>query len=174
MLAENQEALFTKWLDEHKGLIFRIVRAYAVSQEDRDDLFQEILLQLWSSIPRFNGECKESTWVYRVGFNTALVWQRGQKKRRRDRRRLIDIDEVAVTEAKPVDLLRDESIVTCVYAAVRELPKIDGSVILMYLDGLSYSEMAEVLGISESNVGVRLNRARKKLAELLKGLIDDV
>lgn len=173
MVADKWETTFKQWLGEHQGLIFKVIRAYAATPEDQDDLFQEILLQLWCSIPGFRGKAAVSTWVYRVALNTALVWKRGQKKRRQRRTPLIDISQIPDISEEHTTSAEDRQIVDRLYVAIRELPKVDASLVLMYLDGLSYSEMADILGISESNVGVKLNRAKKQLARLLKGYIDE-
>lgn len=174
MLADKQEKVFKQWLGEHKGLMFKVVRAYAASPNDRDDLFQEILLQLWRSIPGFDGEAKETTWIYRVALNTAMVWKRGKlRRRKKDHRTIINFDELPDIQQSPDQLTSEQRIIDRLYAAIQVLPKIDSTLVFMYLDGLSYDEMAEILGISKSNVGVKLNRAKKQLAQLLKGLIDD-
>lgn len=174
MLAEKQEKLFKQWFGEHKGLVFKVVKAYAASPQDQDDLFQEILLQLWSSIPGFQGKAKEATWIYRVALNTALVWKRTEKrKRKRSRTEFLDIQEISQAKGDCDELSQNQHVLDQVYNSIRQLPKSESSIVLLYLDGLSYDEMADVLGISKSNVGVRLNRAKKKLAQLLKGLIDD-
>lgn len=174
MLAEKQEKLFKQWFGEHKGLVFKVVKAYAASLQDQDDLFQEILLQLWSSIPGFQGKAKEATWIYRVALNTALVWKRTEKrKRKRSRTEFLDIQEISQAKGDCDELSQNQHVLDQVYNSIRQLPKSESSIVLLYLDGLSYDEMADVLGISKSNVGVRLNRSKKKLVQLLKGLIDD-
>ena len=174
MLADKQGKLFKQWFGEHKGLVFKVVKAYAASPQDRDDLFQEILLQLWSSIPGFQGKAKEATWIYRVALNTALVWKRTEKrKRKRSRTEFLDIQEISQAKGDCDELSQNQHVLDQVYNSIRQLPKSESSIVLLYLDGLSYDEMADVLGISKSNVGVRLNRAKKKLAQLLKGLIND-
>jgi RNA polymerase sigma-70 factor, ECF subfamily len=164
------ETIFKKWLGEHQGLLYRVVRAYGNTAEDQDDLFQEICLQMWLSIPRFEGKAKVSTWIYRVALNTAMVWNRGEKTRRKHRDMFITITPPQHNN----DSGQSEEIIKRMYEAIRKLPKVDTSVVLMHLDGLGYGEMAEILGISESNVGVKLNRAKKQLAQLMGGLIDDV
>jgi RNA polymerase sigma-70 factor (ECF subfamily) len=169
MPAQNQEAIFRRWLDEHPGLMLKIVRGFAFAAEDRDDLFQEVLLQLWSSIPAFRGEAKETTWIYRVAFNTALTWRRGEKRRRMGHENFIKLDTSPQSTPSHVDSVAEQEVVESLYAAIRRLPKVDGSLALMHLDGLSYQEMAEVLGISENYIGVKLNRIRKQLADELKG-----
>ena len=137
-------------------------------------LFQEILLQLWSSIPNFQGNAKETTWIYRVALNTALVWRRTEKrKRKRFQAKFSDIRETFQARNDCNESSQNQHVLEQVYDAIRQLPKAESSIVLLYLDGLNYNEMADVLGISVSNVCVRLNRAKKKLAQLLKGLIDD-
>jgi len=170
MSTEQTKSTFEKWLGEYKGIILRIVRAYAATFQDRDDLFQEILMQLWISIPRFGGRAEVSTWIYRVALNTALIWKRSEKKHRRRRKPLLELKE---TDELNDNHNSSKQIIEQVYSAIRKLPKVDGSLMVMYLDGLSYNRMAEILGISESNVGVKINRSKKRMAELLKGLIDD-
>ncbi|MBM3845626.1 MAG: sigma-70 family RNA polymerase sigma factor [Verrucomicrobia bacterium] len=162
----SQQALFKRWLDLHSGLIYKVARTFAPDEVDRDDLAQEILLQLWRSLPRFQGLAKESTWIYRVALNTALAWHRGEKKRRSTQTSLPAIEELPEPDDRAARERSDQ--VTRLYTAVRKLPKVDAALVLLYLDDLSYREMADVLGISETNVGVKLNRARKTLASLMK------
>lgn len=173
MDVSEQESLFRRWLAEHAGLMWKVVRAFAAGLEDQEDLLQEIALQLWRSLPAFRGEAKESTWIYRVAFNTALVWKRDEKRRHTKHERFFELNvvpEVSVEHSAPT---RDEELVQQLYTAIRQLPKLDASLALMHLDGLSYREMSEVLGITESNVGVKLNRLRKQLAEMLKGAVHE-
>jgi RNA polymerase sigma-70 factor (ECF subfamily) len=168
---ENREQVFKSWIDRHKGLLFKVIRAYASTLDDQDDLFQEILLQLWQSIPRYRGDAKETTWIYRVALNTALVWVRTQKRLRKKHERILaDVVEQQRIPAAPNNTARDEQLVECLYQAIRQLPVIDASLMLLHLDGVSYEDMAEVLGITKNHVGVRLNRAKKKLGEIMEGV----
>lgn len=162
----GREVLFKRWLEQHSGLVFKVARTFAPDDADRDDLVQEILLQLWRSLPRFEGKAKESTWIYRVALNTALAWHRGEHRRRAAHTPLIAIEEFPEPD-DPAARRRGE-LVANLYAAIRRLPKVDAALVLLFLDDLSYREMAEVLGISETNVGVKLNRVRKALADLMK------
>ena len=168
MTAQQQETIFRRWLDQHIGLMLKVVRGCAALPQDQDDLLQEVLLQTWSSIQAFRGEAKETTWIYRVAWNTALAWRRGERRRREGHETLIKFSPSPQVQPSHVDSLREQEVVERLYAAIRQLPKVDASLALMHLDGLSYQEMAEVLGISENYIGVKLNRIRKQLADQLK------
>ncbi len=162
------QEVFKGWLQEHTGLIYKVARAFATGDADRQDLIQEILLQMWCSLPRFEGKAKPSTWIYRVALNTALAWRRKEKKHRPTETPLIDVETLPASEADSAQRLAREEQVARLYDAIHQLPKVDAALVLLYLEDVSYREMAEVLGLSESNVGVKLNRARKALAELMK------
>ena len=174
MTAHEQEAIFRRWLDTHLGLMLKIVRGCAAAPPDQDDLFQDVLLQVWSSIPAFRGEAKETTWIYRVAFNTALAWQRGERRRRVGHETFLKFDISPQSQPSHAEALPQQEIVAQLYAAIRQLPKVDASLALMHLDGLRYSEMAEVLGISENYISVKLNRIRQQLAETMKGVGDEL
>lgn len=174
MLKDKQEIIFKQWFGLHKNLMFKVVRAYAATPQNQDDLFQEILLRIWSSIPNFQGRAKETTWIYRVALNTALTWKRTEKRKRKNfRTELLDIQEIPQAKGDCDELPQNKRVLDQVYDSIRQLPKAESSILLLYLDDLSYDEIADVLGISKGNVGVRLNRAKKNLAQKLKGLIDD-
>lgn len=164
---QEHEALFKSWLEQHSGLVFKVARAFSRSDVDRADLMQDILVQLWLSLPRFEGKSRVSTWIYRVALNTALAWRRSEGKRHTAHSMEFCIEELP---APPDDTLaaEREATVARLYAAIRQLPEADAALVLLHLDDLSYREMAAVLGISESNVGVRLHRARKSLGQLMK------
>ena len=170
-LTHDRQELFKAWVRDCSGLIFKVARAFAPTEADRQDLVQEILLQLWRSIPRYEGKAKESTWVYRVAMHTALAWRRKEVQRRVPQ---ISISEVPETAADDLLTVERRELVESLYAAIRQLPKVDACVVMLSLDGLSYREMAEILGISENHVGVKLNRARERLATLLKGVTHEV
>ncbi len=154
--------------------MMKVARGCAASPQDQDDLFQDILVQIWSSIPAFRGEAKETTWIYRVAFNTALTWRRTERRRREGHEKFLKFDVSPHSQPSHLDSLPEQEIVQRLYAAIRQLPKVDASLTLMHLDGLSYQEMADVLGISENYIGVKLNRIRKQLADQLKGGTDEL
>lgn len=165
---ENQETQFRNWLGEHGGTVFKVARAYTLNAEDCQDLVQEILLQVWRSLPQFQGRASAATWSYRVALNTALSWQRIERRRRAGQRPLFEVEEMLVAGADGEATACDREMVERLFAAIRQLPKSDAALVLLFLDDLTYRQMAEVLGISESNVGVKLNRAKKALGELMK------
>jgi RNA polymerase sigma-70 factor, ECF subfamily len=169
MTPQAREAIFRRWLDQHLGLMLKVVRGCADGPHDQEDLFQDILLQVWCSIPAFRGEAKEATWIYRVAFNTALAWRRGERRRRERHEAFLKLDLSPRAQPSHVDSLPEKEVVEQLYAAIRQLPKVDASLALMHLDGLSYQEMAEVLGISENYIGVKLNHIRAHLVDRLKG-----
>ena len=157
-----QKQIFDDWLKQHKGILFKIIRAYAFNPNDQDDLFQEISLQVWKSIPEFRGESKPSTWIYRVALYTATVYAR-KEKTRPPTRSLVDVEHTLTTTNHQLDE-RSEWL----YQQIGQLEPIDRSVCLLLLDGFSYKEMAEMLGISENNVGVKVHRIKQYLIERSK------
>jgi RNA polymerase sigma-70 factor (ECF subfamily) len=157
-----QRQIFDEWLSRHRGIVFKIVRAYAFSPHDQDDLFQEISLQLWRSIPDFRGESKPSTWIYRVALYTASIWAR-QEKKQPATQSLADVEHTLTMTTKQGDQRLD-----WLYEQIAQLEPIDRSVCLLLLDGLSYKEMADMLGISESNVGVKVHRIKQHLIDKSK------
>jgi RNA polymerase sigma-70 factor (ECF subfamily) len=161
----EQQQRFAEWTRDHSAILYRVVNGFATG-DDRNDLLQELLLAVWKSIPAFRGQAKASTYLYRVCHNAALLWIRTEKNYRR---RIEQLSAFAPDESSAdADSLTDERLVQ-LYSAIRQLKPPDRSLMLLALDGLSYREMAEVLGISESNVGVRLNRAKTQLTQTLKG-----
>ena len=163
----THELQFRQWLGEHTGLLVKVVRSFAEGPADQDDLLQEILLQVWLSLPNFRDESKPTTWLYRVALNTALAWKRSEKKRRR-RQDSLSISDVAAPSITSVGAKRNDRVVDQLYAAIRALQPAKRALVVLYLDGFTYREIADVVGISESNVGVSLNRIKKELAATVK------
>jgi RNA polymerase sigma-70 factor, ECF subfamily len=164
----NLETLFKGWLVEHQGALLKVARAYTLTSEDCQDLAQEILLQVWRSLPQFQGRASATTWFYRVALNTALGWCRKENRRRSHQQPIVAIEEIPLPGPDGAQELVQREAIGRLYAAIRRLPKTDAALVLLYLDDLSYRQMAEVLGISESHVGVKLNRAKKALGEMMK------
>jgi len=152
-------------LSQRKGILFKIIRAYAFTLDDQDDLFQEISLQLWKSIPEFRGESNPLTWVYRVALYMATVWVR-KEKTRPPTQSLADVEHALTVTNHP----RNERS-EWLYQQIGQLEPIDRSVCLLLLDGFSYKEMAEMIGISEGNVGVKVHRIKQYLIERSKEVV---
>ena len=167
MLDENPATLFQSWLTEHGGAILKVARAYTFTPEDCQDLVQEILLQAWRSLPQYQGRAGASTWLYRVALNTALGWHRKERRRQTLQRPILEFEDLAAAGPDSTQQAARRELVERLYAAIRRLPATDAALVLLYLDDLSYRQIAEVLGISENNVGVKLNRAKKALGQLL-------
>ncbi|MGR3810986.1 RNA polymerase sigma factor [Jiulongibacter sp. NS-SX5] len=152
------EESFLQMIDQHQGILVKVSRLYEDQPEDRRDLFQEIVLQLWRSYPKFRAEAKESTWVYRIALNTAITIFRKKTKRNQVLTE-VDLPDFVIEENGQLEQLM---------WAIQRLNKLDKALILLYLEDKSYKEMAEISGYSESNVGVKLNRIKKKLSNILK------
>lgn len=165
---EDQKSLFLAWLDEHGASVMKVARAYTLTSEDCQDLAQEILLQAWRSLPHFERKASAATWFYRVALHTAMNWHRKDKPRRSKEQPLLEVHTLAPDGGDSAEHIQQRETVEQLYQAIHQLPKTDTALVLLYLDELSYREMAEVLGISENNVGVKLNRAKKALSELMK------
>jgi len=158
MKESEHKQIFEAWLHKHKGLLFKVVRAYAFTPPDQEDLFQEVALQLWNSIPNFRGNAAATTWIYRVALYAAIAWTRKEKKHNEGRQLLTRNEHFLVETPKAQDTRLD-----WLYEQIGRLNEIDRSLTLLLLDGFSYKEMSQILGISESNVGVKINRIKKYL-----------
>lgn len=161
----EQQQWFADWLRDHGAIVHHVVNGFA-SGDDRNDLLQEVLLAVWKSIPAFRGQAKPTTYLYRVCHNTALLWIRTQKNYRRRIEKFGAFSSVESVTSP--DTLTDARLAE-LYAAIHALKPMDRSLMLLFLDGLSYREMAEVMGLSESNIGVKINRIKTQLTQSLKG-----
>lgn len=158
MSESEQNQLFKAWISQYKALIFKVVRAYAAEPMDQDDLFQEISIQVWHSIPAFQQQSANTTWIYRIALNTALKWRGNERKHVAAHESLDNVQ--AILQATPIQI--DERL-AWLYEEIYKLDDIDRSITLLLLDGFSYKEMATIVGMSESNVGVKINRIKKQL-----------
>lgn len=131
---------------------------YCNSREDKEDLFQDIVLQLWRAFGSFNGDSKVSTWIYRVALNNAIT--RLRKETRREK--FAELDDSAL-EIAALDNKEENEQVLQMYEAIKKLSEVERAITLLYMDDYSYREIAEVMGLSESNVGFNLNKIRTKL-----------
>ncbi len=158
-----KEREFSDLINEHQGLIIKVSRLYTNSLEDEEDLFQEIVLQLWRSYDTFKGQSKISTWMYRVALNTAITLFRKKSKSPKT-------DEIQDFHHAHLDEKDDEKEqqVALLYKVIKLLPKVERAIVMMYLDDLPYRDISENLGISEVNARVKMNRLKKTLKELME------
>jgi RNA polymerase sigma factor (sigma-70 family) len=157
--ADLQEA-FQKLVEEHKKILYKICHSYCRDRDSRDDLAQEITFQLWRAFGKFDGRCRFSTWMYRIALNVAISFYRGESTRTRHvisgGRHLLDAADE--TERQPED-------VRVLYRFIDELDPLNKALVLLYLDGNSYLEIAEVLGITETNVATKISRLKNKMKQ---------
>lgn len=158
---------FLQLVRENRERLRRICRAYADDREEERDLFQEVLTEAWRSLSSYEGDAHIDTWLYRVALNTALGRER--KKETRSQARLDAGHPVMGSGTpRPDEEMEEKERLERLYAAIDRLGETDRAVVLMHLDERSYAEISDVLGISESYVGVKLHRIRKKLSEWLE------
>jgi len=151
---------FLTLIGEHQGIIHKVCRLYRDGPEDRKDLFQEIIYQLWKASPAYKGTAKFSTWMYRIALNTAIA---SFRKRRPE----IDFAPVLPDRAEESEDEELQHRQERLFAALKQLDDAEKAIIALYLEDLSYRQIAEITGISENNVGVKLNRIKNKIQKLL-------
>lgn len=160
----SKETEFLKQIESNKGILFKICRIYQDNAEDRDDLLQEMTMQLWLAYSSFRGESKFSSWMYRVALNTAIAFFK-KRKRRPDDQGLPDDFDRAEELSKASE---EEEKLAVFYKAVHQLNKIEKALIYLYMEDQSYQEIATHLGITPLNARVRLSRLKDKLKEITK------
>ena len=159
----NKAKIFTELVEKNQGIIHKVCRIYTDDKDSHDDLFQEIVLQLWRSYDSFKGDSKFSTWMYRVSLNTAITLIRKKTKSSET-----DFNEAQFLNLKSED--KDEFLeerITLLYAAIRLLNDVERALVLLFLEDLPYKDIAETLGISEVNARDKMNRVKIKLKEIM-------
>ena len=160
---DTKQKEFSQLIKNNQGLIIKITRMYTHSLEDEQDLFQEIVLQLWRSYDSFKGDSKISTWMYRVALNTAITLFR-KKTRSPQTHELLDYHYKDFLDDDGEKQLQ----ISLLYKVIKMLPNVERAIVMMYLDNLAYKEIAETLGITEVNARVKMNRLKKTLKELME------
>jgi RNA polymerase sigma factor (sigma-70 family) len=158
MTSPELQAEFQEQIERHQKILYKVCNLYCWDAGDRQDLAQEILVELWRSFPRFDRQRVFSTWMYRVGINTAISFSRREFSRKRHVLALGDqiLSEIPVTEADNTDT-------ATLRAVIDEFDPLNKALLLLYLDGNSYAEISEVLGISATNVGTKIGRLKEAL-----------
>jgi RNA polymerase sigma factor (sigma-70 family) len=158
------EEVFINLINNHRGIIFKVCNLYCRDKEDQKDLFQEVTLQLWKSLPSFRNESLMTTWMYRVALNTAISHFR-KESRKPDR------EGIAVADLQIPDLsgmAEENDKLALLKEAIQQLTKVEKAIIMLYLEEKSYAEISEIMGITHSNVGVKLNRIKIKLEKIIQ------
>ncbi|MBC7920048.1 MAG: sigma-70 family RNA polymerase sigma factor [Ferruginibacter sp.] len=165
-MPDHLDELFEEVLRENKQRIYRICGAYARDQEDRQDLFQEVLLNVWKSLGSFQGKANVNTWLYRVTLNVCLQYALKLNRQQKQEVRLQHVRLVADSADAGEETEKKEK-VAMLYRCIARLNETDRTLILLFLEELPHREIAEVIGITENNVSVRLNRIKKRLYHCL-------
>ena len=159
MNEKQQRQDFQNIIDQHKGIFYKIARAYCPNEDDRQDLIQEMMIQVWQSNHRYNGQFKISTWLYRISLNVAITFYR-KNTTRANKHTLLDEQ----TEQIPTDdKTAEERQLVLLEKFISELKEIDKALMVLYLEDKSHAEIAEILGMSISNVGTKIARIKEKL-----------
>lgn len=158
-----QQEKFVTLLEENQNIVHKICRLYTNDSDAHNDLFQEVTIQLWRAFPKFRGDSKFSTWMYRVALNTAITLYRKSKRRVKTQ----DFEGVSFKiSAEAYDDTVEEQL-KLMYAAVKGLNDVDKALVFLYLEDKNYREISETLGISEVNARVKMNRIKGKLRKIL-------
>lgn len=154
---------FLEQLEKHKAILYKVANAYCNRREDRGDLIQEIVIELWRSFERFDGRAAFSTWMHRIAMNVAISFYRGESRRIRD---ALPIEEFGMdlTAADSVMDAQSEDL-HALHQLISKLDEINRALILLYLEGYPQEEIADMVGISSSNVATRINRIKQKLQQ---------
>ena len=158
--------IFINQIQKHEKLIFKICHFYSNNEVDTQDLYQEILFQLWKSFSTFREESKFTTWLYQVAINTAIAGLRKDKKHIQT----YEVNDLS-KEIEDVNAAAgNEELCKAMYAAIEQLNKIEKAIVVLYIDGKTYAEMEEILGISGATLRVKMNRIKEKLRNLTKNI----
>ncbi len=157
---DSTEKEFLNIIHENQRIIYKVCKTYRDTREDQEDLFQEIVYQLWKSYPSFKGESKISSWMYRIALNTAIATYR---------KRTLPVDYPdKIPEPMHSDTGQVSQNEERLFQALRTLNDTEKALVSLFLEGFTYQEIASITGITENNTGVRLNRIKNKLKEILK------
>ncbi len=147
-------------IDQHKGIIYQIANSYCRNPEDRRDLVQEIVIQIWKSHGRYDERFKLSTWIYRIALNTAISAYRREKKRTD---RVSPLEEIIIEPA--VEIGQPDPKIATLHRIIDQLDELNRALMILYLDDNSYRDIASILGITETNVATKINRLKLKIKE---------
>ncbi|WP_124980029.1 RNA polymerase sigma factor [Nonlabens xiamenensis] len=162
-MRKDLEQEFVQQLEENQNIVHKICRLYTNDRAAHNDLFQEVTVQLWKAYPKFRGDSKFSTWMYRVALNTAITLYRKSKRR-------VNTQDYDSVQFKIADEIQDDEQMeqlSLLYGAVKQLNDIEKALVFLYLEDKSYREISETMGISEVNARVKMNRIKTKLTNII-------
>ncbi len=160
METKQLEKDFLDMMEAQKQIIYKVCYIYANNQDDLNDLYQEVVLNLWKSFPRYRGDSKLTTWVYRIAMNTCITFLRRSNARPQTIPMTTDVAGMFADEEGRAGQLQE------LYKLINQLGKLERALILLWLEERSYQEMADILGLSKTNVAVKLNRVKEKLRKM--------
>jgi RNA polymerase sigma-70 factor (ECF subfamily) len=172
-LGPPDEAAFLTLIEENRPKILKICRAYAWNPSDRDDLYQEILFQIWRALPGLKENAYAGTWLYRVALNTSISFVRKQAGRNRRASPCGPDDLVRRIESAQEPVESEDDQLSRLYEAIALLNEMEKALVVLFLEDLSYDEIADASGMSANHVGVALHRAKKKLSVLMKEAVNE-
>ena len=172
-MPQPDEASFLKLIEENRPKILKICRAYAWNPSDKDDLYQEILFQIWRALPGLKESAFAGTWVYRVALNTSISFVRKHAPRNSHATACSPDDLTRRIESAQVPDQSDDARLSRLYEAIVQLNESEKALIVLFLEDLSYEQIADALGLSANPVGVALHRAKKKLSVLMKEAVHE-
>lgn len=156
----SDEQAFLEMVEANKNLIYKVCLSFRDDQEPIADCYQDIVMNLWLAYPKFRGEAKPSTWIYRIAFNTCVSEYRKEQVRPETTAITYDLEELLPEDEGYVAQVKE------LYRLINQLSKLERAIILLWLDDNSYDEIARVLGLTKTNVGVRITRIKEKLRTL--------
>lgn len=159
MNQKEQREYFRDIIEQHKGILFKVARAYCLNEDDRQDLIQEMMIQIWQSINRFNNQIKISTWLYRISLNVAISFYRKNMARANKNTMLNEQTEQIPTD----DKTEEDQQLNLLEQFISELKEFDKALMILYLEDKSHAEIAEILGMTVSNVGTKIGRIKDKI-----------
>ena len=162
-MTKELENNFVALLEKNQNIVHKVCSLYTHDRDSHKDLFQEITIQLWKAFPKFRGDSKFSTWMYRVALNTAITLYRKSKKRVKTQDYESVIFRIKADEYDPTE----EQQLKIMYKAIKQLNDIEKALVFLYLEDKNYSEISETLGITEVNARVKMNRVKNKLKTIL-------
>ena len=161
-MSRNKSDEFLSVIENHKGILYKITNSYCQNRDDREDLIQEIIIQLWKSFDKYNDEYKHSTWIYRIALNVAISFYRKENRRKEISNRLpegiLSYNDINVLDETDEDL-------KFLHQFISELKELDKALMLLYLEEKNYKEISEIIGLSETNVATKIGRIKKLLKQ---------